>query len=642
MPSYSPSVVPDITETIPSVISARSMAATFANTGARYNLSVAGLPFFLAISEQRPYQRESADIRRQQFDTSKEAGEQSLDQSLWTRSQPSWHLGAGITYYEPGADDGTEFRYSTSSGVDVWTVGQATLLHSMTKPTSSAGVSYVAGAVVGGTDVFFANNNGTVSRSDGTTVTPFTGTTSATSKPVVAGSTLVVGVSNQMWKGTASGSVLASMAFTGVVGNMTPYYVKGRLFTVNANSLYDLTIASTGALPTAVYTHPDSGWTWTDVTETTDAILASGYSNGYGAIYRFSLQQNGAATLPSLSAGFQIAEFPPGEVPYSIKAYLGKYIGIGTNKGLRVGIITGQTSVSPTVIQYGPVLVSTTSPVIALAARDAYIYAGVTNQIDGSSGAVRVSLQQEVIANSLRFPYAYDANTHVTGTVDGIAFLGSSDRVVLGLDAVGVYQQSATAYETSGYVTSGRIRYATSELKAFRQARVRATFPDALTGITLSTIAPGGAEASIVRIASDSDPDQFIALSRPIGQFEYISVKTTLSGDGTTTPTMVSTLIKALPATRRSRLVQYPLLCQDHESDVNNTKVGTDHWGITRLQALEDLESTQAVVTIHDFDSDESYEGQIEKIAFTRISPANKAGGNFGGFVNLVVRKFAA
>lgn len=640
MPSFFPSTTPDITESIPSVISARTTAATFAATGARYNLSVAGLPFFLAPNTDRPYTRNSADIRRQQFDTSKEAGEQSLDQSLWSRSQASWHLGAGINFYEPGADDGTEFRFATSCGVDVWTLGQATLLHSMTKPSSSAGVAYVTGAVVGGNDVFFQNANGTLSRSDGTTVANFTGTTSCTSKPVVAGANVVIAASTQLYKGTASGTTISSMGFTGVSGNLTPWWAKSRLIVSNANSLYDLTLASTGALPTALYTHPDSGWVWTDVAETGDAILAAGYSNGYSAIYRFSLQDAGSGTIPQLSQGYQIAEFPPGEIVYAIKTYLGTYIAIGTSRGLRIGIITGQTSVSPTVIQYGPLTITTTSPVTALAARDSYIYAGITNGLDGKSGAARVSLEQEVTANSLRFPWAYDANTHVTGTVDGIALLGNTARVVVGLDAVGIYQQSATAYETSGYITSGKVRYATSELKSFRNARLRANFADAASGITLSTVSPDGSSAGIIRVTSATDLDSFITLARPIGQFEYLSFTTTLDGDGTNTPTLVSLLVKAVPATTRSRLIQYPLICSDFEADVNNTRVGTGGYAYQRLQALEDLESSQAVVTVQDFDTGESYDGQIEKVSFTRISPRNKQGANFGGMLMLTVRKF--
>jgi hypothetical protein len=641
LPSYFASTSPDWTESIPWVVSARTAGATFTSSGITFDIAISGIPFIMACSDKTPYQRQSADYRKQQFDNSKEAGEQSLDQNLWTRSQNNWNLGAGINYYEPGADDGTEFRYASSVGIDVWTLGQISLLHSMTKPASSAGYVGVTGCTIAGGDAFVVNNAGTLSRSDGTTLTAYTGFTSLVGKPVVAGTTIVGGANAQLYKGLTSGTTIASVAITGATGNLTPYYAKSRLIVTNANSLYELPLAlAGGALPTALYTHPDANWVWTDISETTDAILASGYSNGYGAIYRFSLQQNGSATVPSLSAGFQICEFPPGEVPYAIKAYLGKYIAIGTNKGLRIGVITGQTSVSPTVIQYGPLTVTTTQPVISLAARDSYVFAGVNSAIDGSSGAVRVDLQQEVIQNSLRFPYAYDVNSHVSGAVDSIAFLGNSGRVVMGVEAQGVYQQSATAYETTGYLTSGKVRYATSELKAFRTARIRASFTDLLSGVTLSTIAPNGAESSIVRVTSASNADDFIAITRPVGQFEYLSFKMTLDGDATGSAVVESLLIKAIPAPVRSRVIQYPLSCFDHEADVNGAKFGTKGNAFTRLLALEALESAQAIVTLQDFTTGESFDAQIEKVAITRTSNRAKGDGNFGGMLVLQVRKF--
>jgi len=624
------------------VVSARTTSATIANTGVKYDVSIAGIGFLMGCDEQHPYLRETADPRKPQFDASKEAGEQSLDQSLWTRSQNSWHLGAGIQFYEPGADDGTEYRYNASVGVDVWTLGQASLLPSMTQAAASGGYVGVTGCLISGVDSFFVNNAGTVSRSDGTTITAYTGFTSVVGKPVVAGTTVVCGANAQLYKGTTSGTTLTSVAVTGATSNLTPYYAKSRLIVSQANSLYEMPIAlAGGALPTALYTHPDTNWVWTDVTETTDAILASGYSNGYGAIYRFSLQQPGSGSIPTLSAGFQIAEFPAGEQVYAIRAYLGKYIAIGTSKGLRIGIITGQTSVSPTVIQYGPLTVTSSAPVQAIATRDSFVYAGVTNDIEGNSGCVRVDLKQEVIQNSLRFPYAYDANTHTTGTVDSICFLGGSDRVVLGVDGKGLYQQSATAYETSGYITSGKIRYATSELKAFRAARVRASYPDNASAVALATVSPGGATTTILNLTGATDSDDFIALSSPAGQFEYMSFKLTLTGDGTHTPSLTSLLIKALPAPLRAHIIQFPLLLMDRERDVNNTKFGADNYALQQLNALEALESAQAVVTVQDFTTGEQFDASIEKVAMQRTSPRNKQGGNFGGRVAVSVRRFA-
>lgn len=641
MPSFVPSTVPDITETIPAVVSARTSAATVSLSGIDYDVAFAGIGFLLAASPNNPYLRQTADPRKQQFDSSKEAGEQSLDQSLWTRSQASWHMGANIAFYEPTSDPDTEFRFSASSGVDVWTQGQASLLHSMVADASAGGTTYVASGVVGGVDVYFCNANGTLSRRT-PAATAYTGSTSLVGAPVVAGSQVVVGASGQLWQGSTSGTTLTTFGLTGVTGNVTPYWAKNRLMAVNNNSIYMLTLASSGALSGATwsYTHPDANWTWTSVTESVDAILAAGYSNGYGAIFRFSLTDAGSGTVPILGQAYQIAEMPPGEQVYSIKAYLGKYIAIGTSLGLRIGIITGATSISPTVIQYGPLTVKSTTPVTCLTARDSYVFAGVQEQIDGMSGAVRVDLQQEVTQGSLRFPYAYDANAHITGVVSSICFLGTTSRVVLAINGTGSFVQSTTAYETTGYITSGKVRYDTSELKAFRLARIRATYPDSASGVALATVSTSGSVATIIRITGSAQSDDFIALSVPAGQFEYMSFMLTLSGDGTHTPTLASLLIKALPAPQRAHVIQFPLMCLDHEMDSNNTKAGTKGYALQRLQALEALESAQAIVVVKDFNSGESFDATIEKISFQRTTNPSKGQVNFGGTLVVQVRKY--
>jgi hypothetical protein len=103
------------------------------------------LPFFLAIKDDQPYVRETNDYKREQVDTSPDPGEQTLSQ-WWVRDVDSWHRGAGITYYEPGADSTTRNRVASAVGVDVWTRGQATLLKKTALLQSAAGACYATGA----------------------------------------------------------------------------------------------------------------------------------------------------------------------------------------------------------------------------------------------------------------------------------------------------------------------------------------------------------------------------------------------------------------------------------------------------------------------------------------------------------------
>ena len=111
----------------------------FTNTSNIYDIAIGGQPFLLASSDKYPYQRQTATYRKQQFDNTKEVGEQSFE-GWWLRSQSSFHNGSGINYLDPYVSENVQYRFFDSEGVDVWTPGQATLLKnvSSTHPVTGA------------------------------------------------------------------------------------------------------------------------------------------------------------------------------------------------------------------------------------------------------------------------------------------------------------------------------------------------------------------------------------------------------------------------------------------------------------------------------------------------------------------------
>ena len=117
----------DITEAIPVPLSNPTSAVNYTATGEAYDVAINGQPFFLMTSDDTPYRRVTAQYRKQQYDQTREAGEQSLT-GWWFRSQSSFHLGQGIKFFEPAQDEGLRFQYTEYKGVDVWTKGQATLI----------------------------------------------------------------------------------------------------------------------------------------------------------------------------------------------------------------------------------------------------------------------------------------------------------------------------------------------------------------------------------------------------------------------------------------------------------------------------------------------------------------------------------
>ena len=100
---------------------------TWTNTDVAYDVAVGGLPFIYAINDARPYIRQTAPFKKEQFDNGAEPGEQSLT-GWWLRSQSSFHAGEGIKFYDPSAGEIVAHRFTDSKNVDVWTKGQVTLL----------------------------------------------------------------------------------------------------------------------------------------------------------------------------------------------------------------------------------------------------------------------------------------------------------------------------------------------------------------------------------------------------------------------------------------------------------------------------------------------------------------------------------
>lgn len=154
------------------VVSARpSGASNIVDSGQSIDFAIGGLGFNLAVSDKHPYERATADFRKQQFDNAPVPGEQGLD-GWWLRSQLSFHRGAGIKYYEVLDGETVLNRYWDSEGVDPWTAGKVSLVPNLAdlSVTATAGV---AGALSGTNGVFYTTATG-LKFHDGSAVTAIT------------------------------------------------------------------------------------------------------------------------------------------------------------------------------------------------------------------------------------------------------------------------------------------------------------------------------------------------------------------------------------------------------------------------------------------------------------------------------------
>jgi len=629
----------DITEGIPYVLSNPSGATTYAGTGEAYDVAIAGLPFFLMNSDDSPYRRVTAQYRKQQIDQTREAGEQTLT-GWWLRSQSSFHLGAGIKFFEPQQEESLRFQYTESKGLDVWTRGQATLLYDTASFYAGAAPAQLIGVNDGTNDCIFVTDgtalkkittggtNTTISQA-GTASTIFSLTTDGSNYYFINGTHVHKG---SVGASPADAEIYAAAATT----RATIRFVKQRLILAKENVLYELNANATGAaaLPTALYTHPNANWVWSSIAEGPQAIYVSGYDpNGTSsAVFKITLDAAVPNTLgfPTLNTPTVIIDMPNGERINDFDVYLGVYAVLATSAGFRVGVSDNNGD-----IQYGPVLFDD-APCNAIAFKDRFAY--LTTLVDGAAGLVRVDLSTIVLANSLFFPWAWDlVATGTTTTASQIAFFGNSDRIAF-TNGNNTWAESTTNLVPSGYLRTGYIRYNTLEAKIFKlmQARVDTTNG----GVTIQSVDASNNFYTIGVFGQESAVPQ-ININYPQTAQEYLGFKFTLtrsSTDSTKGPLFTGYQLRSLPATPRQRLIQYPLSCFDHETDHFGVEVGFEGAAYDRMSQLELIENNGDTIQIQDFRTGESYLGIIEEMDFRNNTPSDKRFSGYGGLLLVTIR----
>ena len=640
-----------------------STTNTWQNTDIAYDVAIGGLPFIYAINDARPYIRQTAPFRKDQFDNGQEPGEQSLT-GWWIRSQSSFHSGSGIKFFDPAtADIGGHYRFADSQGIDVWTKGQATLLKDVVNTHNTTGT-------VTGTDHQHPNQHTRSIQWSGTqgvllhdeydvdkisadgTVTHFIDYLTGSAEPVRAicdDGVYAYWVTNKtesganklhMYKKPLTGSSASTadetLMFTKtglVIEYATMEFIKDRIILCVNNAVYELTTTS-ASLPTAVFTNTNTNYHYTSVAASGPAIYTAGHSGIYSTIQKYTLST--AGVMPALTSAVVAAELPAGEVIEKIYYYLG-YMCIGTSKGIRVAAINDQDGS----LNYGPLIVETSQPVYDFAARDRFIWAASgIGALDG--GVIRVDLGNEL--ETLRFAWANDLQVTQTTThfTTACAFIGTTNRLAFttahNTTDGAIYLESASVLRPSGYLTTGNIRYGTLEPKNFKRLLGRGEFT--YGSMVLETVDKNGTEYDHISYDASIAPIE-VATSNPATAQEYVAYKFILYRDTTTTslgPVFKGYQAKATIATPRQRVMRFPVYCFDVETDRFNTVLGYEGRAFERIQRLEDVEENGDVLTWQDLTTGESRQAVIEQVTFTRMTPPDKRFDGFGGVLEITIR----
>lgn len=630
--------MPRIPERLPTGLSERLASASqaiYSRLGREVDVAVGGIPFMLATAPDVPQSLETIPVRKEQLDPERDPGEQSLT-GWWRRSQSSFHQGAGFKY-EPLSDEAHE-GYWDSSGVYVFERNDLTLINRMNALTSVGTVysrirtyspnSSTAAALtmIGGGDLYKSTTDGNPTSAPVVLHNPATTLVDG----LISGATFYsVASDGTLYKGLVSSPGTATTWPCGTTPSRMAWG-KHRLWIIGGPKLWnpDLSLAG-GTAQNPIFTHPNDGWTYTCIAEGPASMFFGGHDGYTSSIQSVTLDAGGG--VPTLSGATATAVLPEGELVQEIAVLAGQFIGIGTNRGFRVGVIQDST------ITYGPLLIEPDDVIgcTALTTQGRFFVVGF-NTTGGDALVYRIDTGTEL--DTAVFPYAKDASCGITGYWTSATSIGN---LLYGTTSDGrVWNQHATEKVSTGYLETSRIRYRTTEPKAYKYLDIDM---EPLRGaIGIEGVLEGG---SLLPLGSISAQGEVLTESIAWGSspMRYASLKFTFTRDGTDAtrgPNLHSYLVRALPAVAPQHLITLPLLCFDQERARSGQVYGADGYCADRLAALLDLEKAAETLVYQEFTSGASLgiTVVIESLRFVQTTPRDSSTKNSGGILYLQLR----
>jgi len=586
------------------------------------------VPFWLAIDADHPYERATAQWQKQQSDQQPEAGEQSLA-GWWTRSQMSFHFGAGLDYLDTNARPQEEdrLRFKTSRNVNVWTPGVVRRLNGAVleraktaqrvwvEPTDDGWV------LAWDTGVEVYDGVSWTSRDYGTTQ-PIRGF-------CTDGVNYYAATPDGVWSAPLSGTATATKAYTLSADlPMCLGWVKQRLMLGYGAGVYSLDVAGP-ALPAARMTHPLPSWSWSAFTDSPSGILACGFAGSSSAVFRFELTTLDDA--PVLGPGIALLSLPLGERVTSACYYLGSVLVLGTTRGIRINAFDSFYGT----MSLGPLSVETEAPVTAIAGFDRYVFGGT--RVAGETSLVRVDLGAP-LDDQGHYAWAPDLVMPDLGTwteaPTSIAF-GPDGRKAIGVGTRGlVLETDAPDGAESAWLQTARVRMGTVEDKYFTYATLRGEY---------GTGAPIGVSAN-----SPAAPDEWASIYVATVSSERFGLKPqpqewiALRFDFSELAELGSYQIQALPAGKRQRLISLPLTVSDYVLTRSGVTAGYPGYARERLQLLEHLDEQGVEFTVAaPALFPEAVRCVNERLAFTQAADVGDAQGGTDGILTLIVRTTA-
>lgn len=317
---------------------------------------------YLIDTESNDWHRTGVDVV-QQRNTGDSRDLLLLPQDVWRQAQQSWHYGSGQSNLD--REDSLPYRFEESFGINPWNRWQISLLPSTAALTSTP---------TSNNPMFLATHNGSLVVGCAATLHWYSNpTTVVTQVPVAADNiismtydgdaVITLHASGKVHKSTSNSVTTLFGTFAGATFIS---YVKDYLLVGVANVLKNITSGTA----VDVYTSPVTGFRWVGAAEGLTNIYLVGGSGDRSVVHSTQVNTAGTALEPCAVA----AMLPDGEEGYSLHGYLG-YLFIGTNKGVRMGVLSTQVRVTGGALTLGAII-PTTQPVYCFEGQDRYVWYG--------------------------------------------------------------------------------------------------------------------------------------------------------------------------------------------------------------------------------------------------------------------------
>jgi hypothetical protein len=304
--------------------------------------AIGNTPWLSAANDNNRITRITTTYQKERIDQGSAAGEQSLS-NWWLRSATSWHHGAGERFYD--ADSSDLFRFYESNNINIWDIGNISLLPATTQLSSSAASNPIT--VEGGT-FYLEGSTLKFYNSSTSTATSITLPSSAVAQKLTTdGIFCIVGADLGIYQVSTAGVVTKLWNKPSSVTTQTVQaigYVKDRIIAGIKHDNVDMhlyELARNPASPPANmsnsevrFTFANTTLTFNSVSELPGAVIVAYTQGAISRIQSYTL--NAASSLAALNDPSIIAELPRGETLNQVRIYLNEFVVLATTKGIRV------------------------------------------------------------------------------------------------------------------------------------------------------------------------------------------------------------------------------------------------------------------------------------------------------------------